>query len=54
MIEFLSSFSNFENTMTKMERRQTCAKVIGAIGIVVIGLADIALLIAKLVGRSSD
>ena len=43
-----------ERIMTKMERRQTCAKVIGAIGIVVIGLADIALLIAKLVGRSSD
>ena len=40
--------------MTKMERGQTYAKVIGAIDIVVIGLTDIALLIAKLIGKSSN
>ena len=43
--------SNTERVMTKIERRQVCGKVIGAIAIIVVGLADIAILIIKLVTR---
>ena len=43
--------SNTERVMTKIERRQVCGKVIGAIGIIVVGLADIAILVIKLVTR---
>ena len=37
--------SNTERVMTKIERRQVCGKVIGAIAIIVVGLADIAILV---------
>ena len=47
----IGKVSNTERVMTKIERRQTCGKVIGAIGIIVVGLADIALLVIKLVTR---
>ena len=40
-----SKVSTTDRVMTKMERRQTCGKVVGIIGIVVVGLADIALLV---------
>ena len=43
--------SNTERVMTKIERRQVCGKVIGAIAIIVVGLADIAILVIKLVTR---
>ena len=43
--------SNTERVMTKIERRQVCGKVIGAIAIIVIGLADIAILVIKLATR---
>ena len=43
--------SNTERVMTKIERRQVCGKVIGAIAIIVVGLADIAILVIKLITR---
>ena len=43
--------SNTERVMTKIERRQVCGKVIGAIAIIVVGLADIAILVIKLATR---
>jgi chromosome segregation ATPase len=43
--------SNTERVMTKIERRQVCGKVIGAIAIIAVGLADIAILVIKLVTR---
>ena len=43
--------SNTERVMSKIERRQVCGKVIGAIAIIVVGLADIAILVIKLVTR---
>ena len=42
---------NTGKVLTKMERRQTCAKVVGIIGIVIVGLADAAILIVKLIQR---
>ena len=38
-----------EKVMSAMERRKVCAKVIGTIGIILAGLADIALFIVKLI-----
>ena len=46
-----SKVSTTDRVMTKMERRQTCGKVVGIIGIVVVGLADIALLVIKIATR---
>ena len=43
--------ANTEKVMNKIEFRNKCAKVIGAIGIIVVGLADIFFLIFKLSNR---
>ena len=40
-----------EKVMTKIEYRNKCAKVIGALGIIIVGLADIFFLIFKLTTR---
>ncbi len=40
-----------EKVMTKMERRQRCAKVVGIIGIITVGLADITILVFKLINK---
>ena len=42
---------NTEYVMTKIEWRQKCAKIAGLIAIIVVGLADIAILIIKLCGK---
>ena len=42
---------NIDKVMTQIERRRVCAKVIGIIGIIVVALADISLLVVKLVKR---
>ena len=47
----IGKVSNTERVMSKIERRQTCGKVIGVIAIIVVGLADIALLVIKLATR---
>ena len=40
-----------EKVMTKMERRQRCAKVIGILGIILVGMADAAILVIKLINK---
>ena len=42
---------NTDSVMSKIEWRQKCAKVVGLIAIIVVGLADIAILIIKLCGK---